>query len=147
MSNLDNDDLKYIEQQIKLYQEDLLRQIQDDLKDLFQQAIQESIYDRYDPVEYQRSYDFLNQIGMKFVDDKLIIYNDINDMYYTSAVDDSEVTSALPWFLEHGHSDGIGNNLYHDYSGRHYLEVCKEFIESKYPDMKVQIIDDEPSMV
>jgi hypothetical protein len=60
-------------------------------------------------------------------------------------VDGRLTSSIVPWLVEMGHKDDTGiQNAYHDYSGRRFLELAKELITSKYPDLKCEIINDRP---
>lgn len=84
-------------------------------------------------------YDYKNNI--------LYVYSDINTGYY-SAVDGRDVTPAISYWLQEGHSDGTGiDNQYHNYQGRNYLEKAEKMIKEKYPDLKLKIVNDLPPTV
>jgi hypothetical protein len=143
-----NDDMKDFELDLKDFDTQILEDIKNDLKYLYRKAIQESVYDRYSPTEYVRSYELRDSIRVEFKDGALYIFNDINDLYYESAIDGRLTSSIIPYLVEGGHKDDTGiHDAYHDYGGRHFLEVAKEMITSKYPDVKCEIINDKPQWI
>jgi hypothetical protein len=142
-----NDDL-YFQEILKEYRKEYFTQVSLDLVELFKQALDETVYD-IKATTYERTYMLKNSVVARFneLEGALYVYSDINTSYY-SAVDGRDVSQALQWFVEEGHSDDSGiNNQYHNYQGRHYLEKAQELIEQNYPDIKIEIINDEPPMV
>jgi hypothetical protein len=145
---MNNDEKIYLDKLIKEYQNQYLKKIQNDLQELFKQAIEEAVYDQYSPTVYERTYQLRDRFGVKFQGDKLIIYNDTDNMNYASAVDGRDVTGLVPYIINTGHSDDTGiNNMYHNYPSRNFLSLAKEMINRKYPELKVEIISDTPPMV
>lgn len=143
-----NDDL-YFQEILKEYKKEYFTQVSLDLVELFKQALDISVYDMYSPTTYERTYMLRESFVARFneLEGSLYIYSDINTGYY-SAVDGRDVSQALQWFIEEGHNDNSGiDNEYHNYAGRHYLEKAKELIEQNYPDIKIEIINDEPPTV
>lgn len=143
------DDLQtQFQQQIDEY----LMSIQDRIQELFKQGIQESIYDYYtDPIEYERTYTFLNSVKthIDLENGVIYVYNDINEgSQYYSLVDGSPQFQNISDYLENGHSDGIGEsipkeNQYHQFEARRYLEHCRDLIQSEFPDLQIKILDNE----
>lgn len=138
-------DYEYLEEELKKY----LNQIKQRVIELYRQAIEETIYNAHSPTQYKRTYQMLNSIAVKFENDKLIIYTDTANMSYYSAVDGRDATELVPWMLEQtGHMDGTGIvNLYHYYPERRFLERAKELIQNEFPDLQIEIIKEEPSIV
>ncbi len=130
---MDVEEMEYLNQQINKAQREYLDEIKDGIMALWQDAINENVYQVYDPVQYQRSFDLLNKLEMHFDDDgKLIIQTD-TDNYY-SVVDGKDVSDLVPnWVGETGHTDNKGTGMYHNYQPpKHFLERAKEFIENEY---------------
>lgn len=142
---MNNDNLFQIEKELEEYGEKYLENIKEEIKKIFQEAIYEAVYERYEPITYERNFILRDAIGIEIKDNCLYIYNDINEAFYTSAVDGRNVNALVPWLIEMGHKDDTGiNNVYHNYAGRRYLEVAKEMIMAKYPELKIEIIKDRP---
>mgnify|MGYP000847431904 CR=1 FL=1 len=129
---MDSEELEYLTQQIKEYQKDYLDEIKGGIMALWQDAINENVYQIYDPVQYQRSFDLLNNLEMHFDNDgKLIIQTD-TDNYY-SVVNRKDVSDLVPIYVNSGHNDSSPiQNIYHHYPARHFLEKAKEMIENEY---------------
>lgn len=146
---MDSDDELYFQEILKQYQKEYFAQVSTDLIELFKTAINDTIYDIYSPTQYTRTYMLRESVVARFNEQEgaLYVYSDINTSYY-SAVDGRDVSQAIQWFIEEGHNDNSGiNNMYHNYSGRHYLEKAQELIKQKFPDLKIEIINDETPMV
>lgn len=119
------------------------------VEELFKQAIDETIYEAYSPNTYDRTYMFRDSVKAHYDEneDVIYVYSDINTGYY-SAVDGRDVTPAISYWLEHGHEDNTGiNNAYHSYSGREYLRRAEELIKKEFPDLDIEIVDEEPFKV
>ena len=143
------DDLQaQFRQQIDEY----LMTIQNKVEELFKEAIQESIYDYYTPIPeehggYHRNYTFLNSVTAH-IDMKsgiMYVYSDLNEgSQYYSAVDGSPQFQNIGHWMESGHSDNTGyGGQYHQFEGRNYLERAKELINQEFPDLQIQILDNE----
>ena len=129
-----------------------LNGIAEEVKILFQEAIQESIYDVSDPIRrgwYQRTNDFENSVDVLIdINGELFVYIDTSKLNYFSVVNYSQtnknVSDIVPWLLEEGHHNGSLNDLYHNYDKRGYLENAEEKILSAFPGLVVTIINEEP---
>ena len=138
------DDLQaQFRQQIDEY----LMTIQNKVEELFRQSIQECIYDYYQPTVYQRNYTFLNSVTahIDLASGVMYVYSDINEgTQYYSAVDGSPQFQNIGHWMESGHSDNTGyGGQYHQFEGRNYLERAKELINQEFPDLQIQILDNE----
>lgn len=130
--------------QIEIY----LKSIQKEVENLFKQAIQESIYDAYNPTkQYVRTYTFLNSVraNIDLTTGKLFVHTDLNEgSNYYSAVDGSSQFSNIETYLESGHKDSTGiSGMYHSYAPTLYLERAYELINRKFPELTVKIIKEE----
>jgi hypothetical protein len=130
--------------QIESQYQSELNKIGDRVVQLFKQAIEEKIYNYYEPTVYERTYMFLESVKYHYnwQDGSLFVFSDINTGYY-SVVDGSDQTQNISKWLEYGHNDGRGNGQYHNYEGRGYLERAYELIKNEYPNLEVKIISDE----
>jgi len=132
-----------------------LNGIAEEIKLLFQEAIQESIYDVSDPIRtgwYPRTDDFKNSVDVLVdISGELFVYIDASKLNYYSVVNYSKtnknVSDIVPWLLEEGHHNGSLNDLYHNYEGRGYLENAYEKILSAFPGLLVTIINEEPDSI
>ena len=122
---------------------------------LFKQAIQEKVYDYYSPIPeekggYKRTMAFIDSVTFEYIweEDSLFVYTDITSNTYSSRYGDKgDVSEYVATWLEHGHSDGIGvvrdgENQFHEYEGRSYLERAYELISKAYPFLYVEIVDE-----
>jgi predicted ATP-binding protein involved in virulence len=141
-----------LQAQFKQQIDEYLASIQDRIQELFQQGIQESIYNYYpDPIQYDRNYTFLNSVKahIDLENGIMYVYNDLNEgSQYYSAVDGTSQFQNISNWLENGHNDGIGEsipkeNQYHQFEGRRYLEHCRDLIQSEFPDLQIKILDNE----
>lgn len=145
---MDSNEKRYFDALLREYEKEVLRKIQEDVKKLYSQAIDETVYQAYSPTTYERTYQLKDRVSCKLEGNKLIVYTDIDNMEYTSAVDGRDVTSAVPYFVLGGHSDDTGiDNMYHNYPGRNFLQRSKELIKQKYPELEIVIINDTPPIV
>lgn len=147
---MDNYDEEFFQQLLKEKEQEKLQDDSEEIKELFEKAIQSSIYDYYTPKYYNRNYTFLNSVvtHLDIENNTLYVYSDINegDEYY-SAVDMSPQFQNINNWLEDGHSDGIGIkvpkfNQYHEFEGRNFLEKAEELIKEQFPDYNIKIIKD-----
>lgn len=146
---MNNNDNAYLEKLITDYQKKYFKEIEQDIIQIFQEAIDQTIYDAYTPNTYKRTYMFRDSVRCHYdyKNNVLYVYSDINTGYY-SAVDGRDVTPAISYWLQEGHSDGTGiDNQYHNYQGRNYLEKAEKMIKEKYPDLKLKIVNDSPPTV
>lgn len=152
---MDREEEKWLEEQIKKYQAELIKGVQKRLVELFKQALDETVYDYYQPSVYDRTYMLKESVRTHYDSKKntVYVYPDINYGYW-SAVDGRDVSAAVPYWVQEGHDDGIGikkkgENQYHRYEGRHYLERAKELIDKEFKDsgIKVEIINEQPPIV
>ena len=123
--------------QVEMY----LKSIQSRVEALFKQGIDEAIYQYYSPVEYRRTYMFLNSVKahIDLATGKMYVYSDINTGYH-SVVSGDDVTNSISNWLESGHYDGRGSGEYHSYEKRDYLERCYELIHNEFPELTLEII-------
>jgi hypothetical protein len=141
----------YFEQEVKRYQDKLINSIKGRLVELFKQALEETVYDYYNPTTYERTNRLKDSVTVKFdnATNTLYIYPDITNGY-VSAVDGRDVSLAVPYWIQSGHSDNTGiNNQYHSYEGRDYLQRAKELIDKEFKEygFDIEIINDQPSRV
>ena len=150
---MDIEDELYFQIQLNQFEQQYLKEIAEDCLKLFKEAIDESVYDSYSPTWYPRTMQLLNQCTYH-IDNKLntlTIYVDTDNITYNSWINYKdtgiEVGSAVPYFVESGHMDGILiENEYHEYQPRYYLEKAKSKILSRY-GFDVEIINDIPKIV
>lgn len=145
---MDREIERYLMEEIKKEKKKILLSIQDDCKELLEDAIQTEVYDAYDPIEYERTYALNNSVNSHInTDDELYVFTDTNEGLYYSAVDGRDVSVAVPHFVNSGHTDNTGiNNQYHNYEGRNFLEKAKELIDKKF-GCDCEVIDDVPPKV
>jgi len=126
--------------QVEMY----LKSIQSRVEALFKQGIDESIYQYYTPVEYKRSYMFLNSVKahIDLATGKMYVYSDINTGYYSAVTGEDVSDSISTWLQRTGHYDGKGSGQYHSYQKRGYLQRCYELIHNEFPDLEVEIIEE-----
>lgn len=132
------------EQELNTYYKNMENRI----SELFKQAIQENVYDYYaSPRVYERTYTFINsvKVHLDLESGQLYVYNDLNDgSSYYSVVDGSSQYQNISHWIESGHEDSTGiANQYHTYEGRRYLERAKELIMAEFPELEIEIIDNE----
>jgi len=138
------DDLRVeFQMQIDAYLESIKKRVEE----LFQQAISETIYQRYSPSEYVRNNTFLNSVraNIDLVTGTLFVHTDINegDQYY-STKDGSPQFSNIENYLEYGHKDSTGiSGMYHDYTPSFYLERAYALIHEEFPELTLTIIKEE----
>lgn len=138
--------MDWLDEQIKKSFNQQLNSIKDRVREIFKEALNQDIYNRRNPSEYDRTYQLLDAINVEIKDDSLIVFIDSDILNYTSAVDGRSVSSAVPRFLR-GHDDSSNiDNWYHHYPKSNYLETAKEMIESEL-GLRCEIIDEEPPMV
>lgn len=138
------DDIDFQMQQILQEQISILS---NKVRQIFKEVIQSVIYDSYTPTIYERTYQLPNAINIEVNNDELIVYIDGDLLSYYSAVDRRNVSPAVPYFLESGHSDDSGiDNMYHNYPSRNYLEEVKNRIVSEL-GLECRVINDKPYQV
>lgn len=115
---------------------------------IMQDCIQKVVYEAYEPVEYERTYQLIDNVDYKIDGNNLYIFINTGNMHYTSAVDGRNVTKLVPWLIDHtGHMDGTGiRNMYHYYSERKFLEETAKEIKRRL-GFEVEIIKTEPPIV
>lgn len=144
--------MDWLDEQIQLIKNREKESIRIKIKELYQQALRETLYEAYTPQgkkHYDRTYQMLNNIDVKIENDDIIVYNNIENMNYQSVVDKRDVTALIPFLLDYtGHMDGTGiYNMYHYYPERHYLERAKELIQEEFPQFKIEIFRNQPPVV
>lgn len=141
--------MDWLNEQIQLNISQQLNQIKNRAKEILKESINKEIYSRYIPNEhmgYIRTYQLPNAVNIEIKGDSLIVFVDGDLLNYKSAVDDRNVSIAVPKFLR-GHNDNSGiYNWYHHYPKSNYLETAKQMIESEL-GLKCEIIDDPPPIV
>lgn len=133
----------WIEREIQKQIQLGLKKIKNRVIQIFKECIQEQLYDRYSPEEYNRTYQMLESVDVIVKGDSIIVFNnpDLMTKGYESAVDGTDVTQYITTFLQ-GHDDSSNiNNMYHHYPQANYLEVAKERIESEL-GLKCEIINE-----
>ena len=140
--------------EIESHYKEEMRKISDRVVQLMQEAIQETIYDVSDPfiTMWERTNDFKNSVDVRYEEDgSLIVYINTDKLNYFSYVDykktDKEISGILPWLLEEGHSGNYGSGLYRKYPARHYLELAQEKIKQEFPELEIQIINEQPEWI
>jgi hypothetical protein len=147
---MDKQDELYFLGQLNKYKNQLIKNIQPELEEIFKQALDISVYNAYTPTEYNRTYALRNSVRSKIEDGKLLLYIDTDTLSYYSVYNTNRnVSEAVPFWIESGHMDSSGiENQFHDYEARYYLEQCKQLIISKYGNtFEVNIINDIPPNV
>jgi hypothetical protein len=137
---LDAYEKKQLEQEFKTY----LKSIQKRCVEILQEEIYTSLYSKYEPSEYIRSYQLLENIisEVDIKDGSIYVHLDGDNSVYYSAVDDSPMTDLVPYFVNYGHEDGTGiKNNYHSYKGRHFFEKAAKRIKKEL-GVRVAIIKD-----
>jgi hypothetical protein len=103
------------------------------------------VYDAYTPVDggYNRTFSLLNSVDSRVTEDgDLLIYINEGDLDYKSAVDGSNQSKNVPFFVNYGHTDSTGiANMYHDYPARNFIESAAERISNEFV-IKVEIVND-----
>ena len=146
---IDNEEEMELQEEIQRCKLEYLTQIKNRLIELFQEAIQEKIYDISNPdmTWWQRTNDFINSIDFKFEsNDSALVYVNVDKLNYFSYVNfqetSNDVSDEIPLLLEFGHHSDKSNQygMYKDYSGRYYLETALLKMQSEYPDLKFEIV-------
>jgi hypothetical protein len=112
--------------------QETLQEVKDDCVELFKQSISDKVYSAYTPVEYQRTYQLLNNVNSHInKDNELYIFSDMTYENYHSAVDGSDVSNFVAGWIEDGHdSNSLTINEYEHYKPREYLEEAKQLIDN-----------------
>lgn len=159
MSNNDFYNDKYVQQEIKKY----FNGIKEDCRQILYDTLMETVFSRI-PREYKRTgqLENINNIDFKIENDTLYIYFDTSNMEYYSfgrglGTDTSKLKpmpgDAIIHFLNSGHDisgdysrnvgDNTGYDYFNNYPSQKFLQLAKERIESKYPNIKVEIFEDQ----
>lgn len=127
-----------------------LNKIADQIQEIMIKAIILSVYRRYNPVEYKRTYALAQCVSVKIDTNKnvLLAYVDENKLDYFSAVDGRAVTPLVPYIIEEGHNDDYPYvfHMYHHYPARRYLEMARDMIVTQL-GIDVEIIKTPPQYV
>lgn len=128
---------------------------------LFQEAIQEEVYDVTDAIKssnngnkpdyFPRSYLLKQAVNCEMIDmDSMIVQINTDKIAYNSYVNFRDtgkgVSKNVPWLIYHGHNyNGAKNQygLYKNYAGRDYLQSAYNKIKAKFPEFEISIIADE----
>jgi len=131
-----------------------LKKIQDKIKLLMQEAIEETVYGYSDYLKtwYDRTNDFKNSVDVKIdKDGSMLVYINTDKLNYNSYVNfidtGTDVSTIVPWLLEEGHHSGDKSDLYHNYNGRGYLENAYEKIKREFPELELEIINEKPDWI
>jgi hypothetical protein len=124
-----------------------IEQVQKRCIELYRQAILENVYLYYNPKVYSPTDQLLNAISVKVDGNTILVYSDTSMMHYTSMVSGEPVQEFIPYWIQQGHDDGIGEaqpgyNQWHRYEGRHFLEKAQALIKREFPSLKIRIIND-----
>ncbi len=142
MSDLYNQMIKEFEQELDNESNKILKEIQSDTKEILKKSIMQNVYSFYTPKAYERNFYLLNNINSHLDENKGDLYTFIDSNYgYFSVLDGRDVSQYVPYWVNEGHDMSIFNAGY--YEGRHYLELAKQLIDSKY-NCDCEIINDEP---
>jgi hypothetical protein len=135
---------KYEKEQVlnefKIY----LKSIQKRCVEILQEEIYTSLYLKYEPTQYERTFQLLQNIISEsdLKDGAIYIHLDEENSVYTSAVDGSPQTENIPFLLNYGHTDGTGiDNMYHNYPARYFMEKAARRIRKEL-GVRVAIIKD-----
>ena len=119
-----------------------LTQIANTCREILQEAIQSEVYDKYNPTKYERTYQLLNNVRVDIKNGFTYVYVNTGNMKYTSN-SKQEVSSWIPYWVEHGHSSNNGDRFYYDQApSRDYMRIAKERIEREL-GVTVEIINNE----
>jgi hypothetical protein len=131
---------KEIQKEMNLY----IKQIQKRCEEILKEEIQKLVYEAYTPVTdgYKRTYSLLNSVDSRVTEDgDLLIYINEGDLDYTSAVDGSNQSMNVPYFVNYGHHDTTGiDDMYHNYPSRGFIESAAKRISDEF-GIKVEIIN------
>ena len=134
---MDYEDEKYFNEQLIKSQQEYLNKIKERVKQLMKQAIQEKVYNYYEPNTYVRTMQLIECVDVHVNrDNELYVY--VDNQFYYSAVDGSpQDPDFINYIINEGHDDGIGEkargkNQYHRYEGRHFLEYAQELIDKEF---------------
>lgn len=148
---LDREEELELQEEIKRCELEYLNDIKVRIKELYKIAVDEKIYQYYSPTTYVRTYDYLNSVDVKLDsrNNSLFVFADLNEgMGHNSVVTGEDESANINNWIINGHDDGIGikkqgYNQYHRYEGRdEVLTYAQELIQREFPDLKVQIIND-----
>jgi hypothetical protein len=127
-----------------------LYKIADQIQEIMIRAIILSVYRRYNPVEYKRTYALAQCVSVKVDTTRnvLLAYIDEDKLDYFSAVDGRAVTPLIPYIIEEGHNDDYPYvfNMYHHYPARRYLEMARDMILTQL-GIDVEIVKNPPQYV
>lgn len=140
---MDEDYLNF-QAELEIYKKEYLAEAQKEAEKIYKQNIEESVYNAYEPVQYQHTNALENSVTSRMDDDTVLLYNDNNQMDYYSAVSGESVSgdNVVNW-TNYGHHDDSGRSgMFHNYNGRQFIEKTKENIENEMPDIKIEIIDE-----
>jgi len=132
---LDFDEIGQIETECASY----LASISAECEQILRDEIYDSVYMSYHPTQYKRTNQLLNNLDMEFTTDGAL-HLFFNGLDYTSAVDESDQSDNVPFFINDGHRDG-GTGMYHNYPKRQFLEKAAKRIRAKF-GVKVSIVKD-----
>jgi hypothetical protein len=138
--------------------EKYLMSIRVQVSEILKLAILQSVYKSYSPNTYIRNHQLYNQVNFEVKKDGansvLVVFIDTSRMAYESAKDGRDVTEAVPYWVNEGHSAtnytppaGTESNQFHNYMPpRQYLELAQKLIEERL-GFRVEIIKDVPAIV
>ena len=154
---LDREEEIELQREIKRCELEYLNEIKEDLKQILHEALMDTVFS-YSPMQYQRTNQLenLQNIDFQFNDNNLFIYINTDNMIYYSNENKSTPVDAdkVVHFLEVGH-DVSGDyardsnstyNYWNNYPAQYFLELAQQRIQSKYPDLIVQVIRDQPNL-
>ena len=139
---MSSSELQELEKEIEReFQKELLIIIAD-IKRTLAKYIQESVYNSYSPVSYERTNQLIPSIDSVVNLHDGMVFLDPSKLNYFSAVNSSEDTSSfVGGWLNDGHSDGMGSGMYHDYQPpRHFFEDTVNEINLRYGGIVCEIV-------
>jgi hypothetical protein len=143
---MDNYDEEFYTEVLQETTQEYLELVQERVKEIFQESLDDGLYDIYNPSVYHRNYSLRDSVTTHIDTENniLYVYPNINEGIYYSAVTGEDVSQYVAdWILVTGHHDGSSvDNMYHNYDARNVLQIAKQKIEKEF-GFDVEIIDNE----
>lgn len=123
-------------------------------KEALHDGLLECVYNYYSPNTYdiennnERTNQLINSVDGKIDDEgNVVIFINTDKLSYHNVLGE-DTSNKIPWLVENGHDDGIGEkeqgkNQFHRYEARNYLELAQQIISDKL-GVECEIINDNP---
>jgi|GEM_PF-3863874 len=110
-----------------------LKEIVEDAEEILRKNVQSEVYNSYNPLKYNRTFDLYTSIEHVFSIDNGIVYFNANNIGHTNS-NNEKVGMYTPKWIDKGHSDSTGiDNMYHNYNPpRNFIDKTIEELEQKY---------------